>query len=87
VIGIGSGMTSATLLAWPSIERVDTIEIEPRMAEGASLLTDRTRAVFRDPRSHLVFDDAKAWLARAKEHCPNEKLVARAVAEVEPLSR
>jgi Tfp pilus assembly protein PilF len=32
-------------------------------------------------------DDAKAWLARAKEHCPNEKLVARAVAEVEPLSR
>jgi spermidine synthase len=65
VIGIGSGMTSATLLAWPSIERVDTIEIEPRMAEGASLLTDRTRAVFRDPRSHLVFDDAKAWLARS----------------------
>ena len=65
VIGMGSGITTATLLAWPSIERVDTIEIEPRMADGARLLSERNAPVFTDARSHVAYDDAKAWLARA----------------------
>jgi hypothetical protein len=34
--------------------------------EGARALTDANGAVFRDPRSHVVYDDAKAWLARAE---------------------
>jgi spermidine synthase len=66
VIGMGSGITSATLLAWPSIERVDTIEIEPRMVDGARLLSERNATVFSDARSHIVYDDAKARLARAE---------------------
>ena len=65
VIGMGSGITSAALLAWPSIERVETIEIEPRMVDGARLLSERNAAVFSDARSHIVYDDAKARLARA----------------------
>ena len=34
VIGFGSGMTSAMLLANPHLKRLDTIEIEPAMVDG-----------------------------------------------------
>ena len=65
VIGIGSGVTTAALLASPTLQRVDTIEIERRMLDGAKLFEERNAVVFSDPRSHFVVDDAKAWLARA----------------------
>jgi spermidine synthase len=64
VIGFGSGMTTATLLGSPSLERVDTIEIEPRMVEGARLFGDRVAVAFNDPRSRIVIDDAKSYFAR-----------------------
>ncbi|HVF64627.1 MAG TPA: hypothetical protein VNE58_11595, partial [Casimicrobiaceae bacterium] len=67
VIGIGSGITSTALLAAPSLERLDTIEIEPRMVDGAKFFSERNAALFSDPRSHFVVDDAKSWLARATE--------------------
>ncbi|NJK33055.1 MAG: hypothetical protein HC927_11950 [Deltaproteobacteria bacterium] len=50
----------------PTLERLDTVEIEPYMAEGArhfSPINDRT---FEDPRSHVIFDDAKAYFAAAE---------------------
>jgi spermidine synthase len=65
VIGMGSGITSATLLAAPTIQRVETIEIERRMVDGAKQFGDRNAALWTDERSHFVFDDAKAWLARS----------------------
>ncbi len=65
VIGIGSGLTSATLLGSPTIQRVDTIEIEQRMIGGAKQFAERNAALWTDERSHFVIDDAKAWLARA----------------------
>ena len=64
VIGVGSGITSATLLASPTLQRVDTIEIERRMVDGAKHFGERTSALWSDERSHFVFDDAKAWLSR-----------------------
>ncbi|MDM8561061.1 hypothetical protein [Candidatus Parabeggiatoa sp. HSG14] len=60
-IGFGSGMTSHVLLSIPSIERVDTIEIEPAMVEGAKGFGDRVANVFNDPRSHIHIEDAKAY--------------------------
>jgi spermidine synthase len=65
VIGVGSGITSSTLLAAPTLQRVDTIEIERRMIDGAKQFGDRTAALWSDERSHFVYDDAKAWLSRA----------------------
>jgi predicted membrane-bound spermidine synthase len=67
VIGVGSGMTTAALLASPAIQRVDTIEIERRMVDGAKRFSDRNGAVWSDERSRFVFDDAKAWLARSTQ--------------------
>lgn len=65
-IGMGSGVTSHTLLASPTLERLDTVEIEPFMAEGAKLFHPVNRRTFEDPRSHIIFDDAKAYFAAAE---------------------
>jgi spermidine synthase len=65
-IGMGSGVTSHVLLASPTLERLDTVEIEPYMAEGAKLFAPINERVFNDPRSHVIFDDAKAYFAAAE---------------------
>ncbi|PRP93564.1 spermidine synthase [Enhygromyxa salina] len=65
-IGMGSGVTSHTLLASPTLERLDTVEIEPFMAEGAKLFHPVNRRTFEDPRSNIIFDDAKAYFAAAE---------------------
>jgi len=63
VIGIGTGLTTHTLLASQTIERVDTIEIEPAMAEAARRFAARNAAAFADPRSNIVFEDAKTYFS------------------------
>ena len=67
VIGIGTGLTTHTLLANLGLERVDTIEIEPAMAEAARGFAPRNSAAFADPRSHIVFEDAKTWFSTRNE--------------------
>lgn len=64
VVGFGSGMSTSVLLGSPRIERVDSIEIEPAMVEGAKLFRPTVDAAFLDPRSHIVIDDAKSYFAR-----------------------
>ncbi len=63
VVGHGSGMTGHHLLSSPRIERLTTIEIEPRMLDGSRVYYPANRRVFDDPRSRIVIDDAKAWFA------------------------
>ena len=62
-IGMGSGLTSHTALAMPTLEQVDTIEIEPAMLEGARYFLPKTERVFHDPRSHIYIDDAKTYFS------------------------
>jgi predicted membrane-bound spermidine synthase len=66
VIGFGSGMSTAMLLASKTLERVDTIEIEPAMVDGARHFRPVVDAAFNDPRSHIVIDDAKSYFARGR---------------------
>jgi spermidine synthase len=63
VIGMGSGMTTHTLLATSALERVDTIEIEPAMIEAARGFGQRTERAFSDPRSHIYIEDAKTFFS------------------------
>lgn len=63
VIGFGSGLTTHTLLGDARVGRVDTVEIEPAMVEGARLFGDRVARAYDDPRSHIIIDDAKAHFA------------------------
>jgi spermidine synthase len=66
-IGLGSGITTHTLLASPRLTRVDTIEIEPAMREGAKIFSTRNRRAFEDPRSKIIIEDAKTYFSTHNE--------------------
>jgi predicted membrane-bound spermidine synthase len=63
-IGFGSGLTTHTLLTSGLIERLDSIEIEPFMVEAARKgFGPRIGNIFQDPRSHIIYDDARTFFA------------------------
>ncbi|MDX2194378.1 MAG: fused MFS/spermidine synthase [Gemmatimonadales bacterium] len=63
LVGWGSGMSSHVLLASPALERLETIEIEPRMLDGARVFFPANRRAYEDPRSAVVIDDARSHFA------------------------
>jgi predicted membrane-bound spermidine synthase len=63
VIGIGTGVTTHTLLQSLQIERVETVEIESAMAEASRGFRPRNGAAFADPRSSILIDDAKTFFS------------------------
>ncbi len=63
LIGFGSGVTCHTILGSPTLERLDTVEIEPEMVEGSKFFRAVNWRAYEDPRSHIHFDDAKAFFA------------------------
>src|SRR5690606_26086111 len=63
VIGFGSGLITHTVLANKEIERVDTIEIEEAILDGAQLFGERVERAYKDPRSNIVIDDAKSYFS------------------------
>jgi spermidine synthase len=67
-IGIGSGLTSHTLLADPRIQRLDNIEIEQKMVEGAKLFGASVERTFTDKRSKIIIEDAKTHFSAKKEN-------------------
>ncbi|MCC6611129.1 MAG: spermidine synthase [Burkholderiales bacterium] len=67
VIGMGTGLSTHTMLGSQNIERVDTIEIEPAMAEAARRFAARNASAFADPRSNIVFEDAKTYFSSRGE--------------------
>jgi len=62
-IGFGSGQTAHAVLASPNVTRVDNIEIEPAMIDGARFFEKRVERAFNDKRSHFHIDDAKSFFA------------------------
>jgi len=74
-IGFGSGLTTHTLLASERVQRLDSIEIEPYMVQAARQgYLARIGNVFTDPRSHIIYDDAKTFLASS--HAPYDLIVS-----------
>jgi predicted membrane-bound spermidine synthase len=63
VIGIGTGLTTHTLLQSLAIERVETVEIEAVMAEAARGFMPRNSGAFADPRGAILIDDAKSFFS------------------------
>jgi predicted membrane-bound spermidine synthase len=67
-IGFGSGLTTHTLLTSALIERLDSIEIEPLVVEAARKgFGPRISNVFEDPRSHIIYEDARTFFASSQE--------------------
>jgi spermidine synthase len=63
VIGIGTGLTTHTLLQSLDIERVETVEIEAAMAQAARGFMPRNSGAFADPRGAILIDDAKSFFS------------------------
>ena len=62
-IGLGSGITSHTLLCNPRIQQLDTVEIEKGMIEAANFFRPRVELVYTDPRSRIYNEDAKTFFS------------------------
>ncbi|WAS92885.1 hypothetical protein [Nannocystis punicea] len=65
LIGFGSGVTAHVLLGSPTLQRLDTIEIEREMVTGSRNFYPANARAYDDPRNHFWFDDAKAYFAGA----------------------
>jgi len=66
-IGLGTGLTTHTLLCNNLLAHVDTIEIEELMVEASKQFGDRIRLAHTDPRSRIYIDDAKSFFASHNE--------------------
>jgi hypothetical protein len=62
VIGLGTGSTSGWLAAVPSIEQVDTVELEPAIAEVARDCAQVNHDAMANPKHHLIIGDAREVL-------------------------
>lgn len=65
-IGFGSGLTTHALLLDPRVQRVDTIEIEPAMIEGARAFRPMVERAYADSRSQLHIEDARSYFTAHK---------------------
>jgi spermidine synthase len=62
VIGLGTGSTSGWLAAVPSIERVDTVELEPAILEVARKCAAVNHDVMANPKHRVIVGDARETL-------------------------
>ncbi|HXP68656.1 MAG TPA: fused MFS/spermidine synthase [Candidatus Dormibacteraeota bacterium] len=62
IIGFGSGMTAFAVTQYPEVEQIDCVEIEPAVIHAASYLETLNHGVVRNPRLHLIVDDARSFL-------------------------
>jgi len=67
LIGFGSGVTAHVILGSPTLQRLDTIEIEREMVTGSRNFYPINARAYDDPRNHFWFDDAKAYFAGAAQ--------------------
>ena len=66
-VGLGSGLTTHTMLCNPLLDLVDTVEIERGMVEAAKNFGHRVYLAFKDPRSKIHIDDAKTFFSSHKK--------------------
>ncbi len=62
-IGLGSGLTTHTLLSNPRLKQVDTVEIEECVVEAAKGFRPRVDLAYTDPRSKIFIEDAKTFFS------------------------
>lgn len=66
MVGLSIGSWLAVVRDFPGIETIDTIEINPGYL-GAAQAYPAQAGALRDPRVHLVVDDARRWLRQHPE--------------------
>jgi spermidine synthase len=68
VVGVGAGVTAGAFTVHPEVERIVVCEIEPVVpASARAYFGDENHHVFDDPRTTVVFDDARHFLQTTTE--------------------
>jgi spermidine synthase len=68
VVGCGAGVTAGTFVVHPEIERITICEIEPLIPpETARVFGEQNHNVIRDPRTTVVYDDARHYVLTTPE--------------------
>ena len=68
IVGAGAGVTAGALAVHPEVERIVVCEIEPMVPRSARLyFGEQNHHVFDNPRTEVVFDDARHFLQTTKE--------------------
>ena len=65
VVGLGSGVTAAAVLAHPGV-RADVAEISPEVVEAARAFEPWNAGVLRNPRMDLHLLDAREFMQQAQ---------------------
>lgn len=67
IIGFGSGVTVGALTRYPSIERIDCLEISPAVIEAGKFFSDVNEQCLLNKKVRIIIDDAKNFLTLNKE--------------------
>lgn len=67
-IGFGAGVSAGTFTRYPGIQKITVCEIEPVIPPTSTRFFAREDyEVFHNPRTHVVFDDARHYLLTTKD--------------------
>jgi spermidine synthase len=67
-IGFGAGVSAGTFTRYPAVQKITICEIEPLIPPASTkFFGDADYRVALDPRTHIVFDDARHYLLTTTE--------------------
>ena len=68
IVGCGAGVTAGSFVLHPSIERIVICEIESEVPKAAAAyFAKENYSVISDPRTEVIHDDARHYIATTKE--------------------
>ena len=68
IVGCGAGVTAGTFVLHPTVERIVICEIEPLVPAAVARFFDRENYnVVRDPRTQVVYDDARHYILTTRD--------------------
>jgi predicted membrane-bound spermidine synthase/thioredoxin-like negative regulator of GroEL len=76
VVGLGAGVTARVAADFPTVERVDVIEIESRVVDASEFFRDVNDGVLERPSVSLVLDDARAHFLSASLPAPYDIIIS-----------
>ena len=62
VIGLGTGITSGSLLQHRSLESLDLVEIEPAVLEASDFFREYNHSPLQDPRTRVIVQDGRTYV-------------------------
>jgi spermidine synthase len=68
VVGCGAGVTAGSFVGYPEVKRIVICELEPLIPRAvAQYFGQENEHVLRDPRTHVVYDDARHYILTTRD--------------------